>query len=217
MAWVALLDVSVFPSSTQIALVLAVACGVVALAAWWVKSSKVRMRKIAGSAVFIVFGALTAAFLLLTAALVIMEKQALDEKRERLSITCFINQPHLSCSTYKIHTGGALELEVGQQMGKNITVIAFACSQNSHAVPESLEHNITVPNYSNASDLRWIVGGDSGNSVFCTDEAGARISESDSPVGTVYSGKTWIRYVETGENGSVTKEVWGDLGGRFEP
>jgi len=215
MAWVALLDTAPTPfACSGPVLALAVGCGLVALVAWLAKSSPVRLRKLTpGAAVLIVFAALTVSLLLLAASIVVLEINQINEWHAHQPVCHFPTA--FTCYASSIRTGGALYLRVAVApiTNRNVTVIAFACSQSSHPALESLPHNISFADRVFAE----VVGGGSGNAVYCTDENGTRISESDSPLGKRYNGKIWIRYVEAGETGNVTKEVVGDFGRGFEP
>jgi len=126
-----------------------------------------------------------------------------------------IFSPGFSASSFRVGSGtGAFELDFGHAKGQTIRVTKAGCSmQEIPALTQSLT-NLTNPVVIPSGTHKWIIGGDSGNTLNCLDENGNPLNPSNAEVGQRYRGKVCIEYEEV-ESG-LTRQVCGDLNARFE-
>jgi len=126
-----------------------------------------------------------------------------------------IFSPGFSASSFRIGNGtGAFELDFGHAKGQTIRVTKAGCSmQEIPTLTQSLT-NLTNPVVIPSGTHKWIIGGDSGNTLNCLDENGNPLNPSNAEVGQRYRGKVCIEYEEV-ESG-LTRQVCGDLNARFE-
>ena len=126
-----------------------------------------------------------------------------------------IFSPGFSASSFRVGNGtGAFELDFGHAKGQTIRVTKAGCSmQEIPALTQSLT-NLTNPVVIPSGTHKWIIGGDSGNTLNCLDENGNSLNPSNAEVGQRYRGKVCIEYEEV-ESG-LTRQVCGDLNARFE-
>jgi len=123
--------------------------------------------------------------------------------------------PGTSCYTFKLASdSGGLVLDIGQATGKPILVTGIGCSQNEVLAQNvtTLSSDITVP----PGDHKWIVGGDSNNSLNCTDANGSSLNSANAVAGERYKGKVCIAYTELGAP-QTDRMICGDITARFEP
>ena len=126
-----------------------------------------------------------------------------------------IFSPGFSASSFRVGSEtGAFELDFGYAKGQTIRVTKAGCSmQEIPALTQSLT-NLTNPVVIPSGTHKWIIGGDSGNTLNCLDENGNQLDPSNAEVGQRYRGKVCIEYEEV-ESG-LTRQVCGDLNARFE-
>ncbi len=119
--------------------------------------------------------------------------------------------PGFSAYSFRVGNGtGGLELDFGQATGKSVMVTAIYCSQNSSAALQDLGNKTVIP----SGEHRWVTGGNSNNTVFCTGEDGQPLSPENAQSGGRYKGKVCVRYTEMDSN--IERTVCGDINARFE-
>ncbi len=123
----------------------------------------------------------------------------------------FFFTPGFSAYSFIVGNGtGALALDFGQALGRSIVVIGISCSQNSSAAMRDLDNPIDI----STGEHRWVTGGNSNNTVFCTGEDGQPLSSENAQLGERYRGKVCMHYMET--DTSMNRTVCGDISARFE-
>ena len=102
--------------------------------------------------------------------------------------------PGFACYAYKVSSGGALYLDLGQSTGGDVTITKFACSAQS---PPSMTNTgsqvISSGKHKNLTGLPSCVKSDG----------------STPASGDYYSGKLVIEYVET--RTGITHQISGDI------
>ena len=111
--------------------------------------------------------------------------------------------PGISCASFKLATGGTLSLSIGQATGKRIRLTNVSCTQASSARDWN-PLNITMTNGEQAS-----LG-----SFQCTTADGSPAAGAD---GETAKFKIWLDYSEISPGTLETRQVMGDVTGRYEP
>jgi putative component of membrane protein insertase Oxa1/YidC/SpoIIIJ protein YidD len=119
--------------------------------------------------------------------------------------------PGLTCSSYKLHASTAeLDLRIGQATGHPIKITGIKCTQESGTPSANITSvDINIP----IGEQRWVVGGDSGNTMVCFDASGTA-AYSNPQLGEFYKGKIWVFYNEA--DTGITRTVVGDIATKFE-
>lgn len=108
----------------------------------------------------------------------------------------------LSCSGYKIVSGGALTLQLGQNTGKGITITRLGCSASETPPITDLGTPVYIMN-GGSEDLSTV-------GVHCTLTDGV----STPTEGDFYSGTIYVTYVD--EDIGITHDLKGDIGYKVE-
>jgi hypothetical protein len=105
----------------------------------------------------------------------------------------------LSCYEYSIDAEGNIELEIGQALGKGITVTGLGCSDRDASPPSERVNPVAIGN----GGHRYVSGGESGNSLNCCTP------------GEPCRARLAVEYVLEGQaNGSTV--AYGDVSGNGE-
>ena len=119
--------------------------------------------------------------------------------------------PGLTCSSFKLHPDGSLDLRVGQATGHPINVTDVMCTQETDmpsCIMDTVDNNcpsITGSVMIPQGEQKWVSGMDTGIGVRCG---------SGGQAGEFYKGKLWIKYAET--DTGMTRTVVGDLAAKYE-
>lgn len=113
--------------------------------------------------------------------------------------------PDFGCSSWKMNPDGSLGLQLGQSRGHNINITQMSCTQQVELSSslDALSNPVLLDN----GEVDWVVGGTSGNRVFCKNSAGVPLTGC--VVGDFYSGKIWVVYTE--RDTGVNRTVIGDI------
>ena len=112
--------------------------------------------------------------------------------------------PGISCASFKLTTSGALFLSIGQATGKRIMLTNISCTQASSPRDWQALPNINMTNGEQAS-----LG-----SFQCTTADGSPAAGAD---GETAKFKIWLDYSEISPGTLETRQVMGDVTGRYEP